>query len=206
MASRCPKSPDIWFCAAAEARLLPMRFGDFSDTFARYVKQLNKLVENTRKKSAAHVAGSSCVHADVRSDASRAPPQRESDVPKNIDLTPLDNARKSLRKVPSRSKFLCSACCGRFNMSAKKRASGQRHDVAHGASADRSRWLAGRAWFRHMIYAPGMLTGYDVKTGAGRARSAGKPPLGRSQSLCCHYRESHRRLLRAIGRSDKSRA
>ena len=155
---------------AADARLLPMRFGDFSDTFARYIKQLNKLVENTREETyQQHMLLDNHAYT-LTTDPTRpvAPPQRESDVPKNINLTPLDNAAKKLaqRAQAFQMAYAARAADG-FNMSAKKRARANAMMLRMEQALTDADGLPGRAWFRHMIYAPGMLTGYDVKTVPG---------------------------------------
>ncbi|MGA9333852.1 MAG: transferrin receptor-like dimerization domain-containing protein [Rudaea sp.] len=154
----------------ADARLVPMRFGDFSDTFARYVKQLHKLLENTRKDTKQqHMLLDRHAYA-LSSDPTRpvAPPDRESDVPQNIDLAPLDQVAKKLAQSAAafQSAYATRAADG-FKMPARQR------DQANAMMARMEQalmdpdGLPGRAWFRHMIYAPGMLTGYGVKTVPG---------------------------------------
>ncbi|MEO8802485.1 MAG: transferrin receptor-like dimerization domain-containing protein, partial [Rudaea sp.] len=155
---------------SADARMIPMRFGDFSDTFARYVKQLNKLVEHTRKDTQQqHMLLDMHAYA-LTSDPTRpvAPPERDSDVPKNIDLTPLDNATKKLAQSAQafQSAYAARAADG-FNLPAEKRDQANTIMLHMEQALTNQDGLPGRAWFRHMVYAPGMLTGYGVKTVPG---------------------------------------
>lgn len=149
----------------ADAQVLPMRFGDFSSTLDHYVAQLHQLVTKER-----HVAGQQ--HKLLAADAYKfaddpmhpvAPPMRLSDVPK-IDLAPLDNAAKRL-------KASAHAYESAYNESA---ANGliipveqltQINDLM-GTMEQRitdSAGLPGRPWFKNMIQAPGLLTGYAPK-------------------------------------------
>ena len=153
----------------ADASVLPLRFNDFSDTMDRYMGQLHKLVENTRKDTEQqHKLLDGKAFALV-SDPTRpvAPPARDSDVP-DIKLAPLDEAVKKLKastqayeaayqerasagfKLPASQQQEVNALIGRMEQSLSDRAG-----------------LPGRPWFQHMVYAPGMLTGYEVKTVPG---------------------------------------
>src|SRR6185312_10795497 len=139
----------------ADAEVVPMRFGDFSDTLDRYVGELHKLL---------------AMHAyELDSDPTRpvAPPARDSDVP-DIDLKPLDDAAKKLKASAQAYEAAYDA----------RAANGLQIPVAqlqqiNGLMANMEQRLTerdglpGREWFKHMIYAPGMLTGYGVKTVPG---------------------------------------
>jgi N-acetylated-alpha-linked acidic dipeptidase len=93
-----------------------------------------------------------------------APPEREPEVP-YIDLAPLDNALVRLKRS---AKAYDEAY-------AKLAASDLTLDAAHRMALERllqgleqtlmqAKGLPGRPWFQHMIYAPGLYTGYGVKT------------------------------------------
>jgi N-acetylated-alpha-linked acidic dipeptidase len=153
----------------ADADLLPMRFGDFSATFDRYVAQLHKLADEARKKADAQHKLLDAHDYELVSDPTRpaAPPERLSDVPQ-IDFAPLDAAAKSLHTSTQAfdAAYAARAASG-FKLSAKQSA---RIDELMGrleqALTDPN-GLPGREWFKHMIYAPGLLTGYGVKTVPG---------------------------------------
>lgn len=155
---------------AADARLLPMRFGDFSDTFARYVTQLHKLVESTRKDTQQqHLLLDMHAYA-LNSDPTRpvAAPERYSEVPKNIDLTPLDQAAKKLAQSAQafQDAYAARAADG-FNLPVKTRNQANAMMVRMEQALTDQDGLPGRTWYRHMVYAPGLLTGYGVKTVPG---------------------------------------
>ncbi|HST28864.1 MAG TPA: M28 family metallopeptidase, partial [Rudaea sp.] len=153
----------------ADADLLPMRFGDFSATFDRYVTQLHKLADEERKKADAQHKLLDAHDYELVSDPARpvAPPERLSDVPK-IDFAPLDTAAKSLHASAQAfdAAYAARAASG-FTLSKRQSA---KIDALMGhmeQSLTDPNGLPGREWFKHMIYAPGLLTGYGVKTVPG---------------------------------------
>ena len=153
----------------ADARVLPLRFGDFSDTLDRYVGQLHKLVDDTRKATAEqHRLLDQHAYALVN-DPTRPllPPERDSDVPA-IDLAPLDQAAKQLKQSAQayEAAYRTRAATGLDLTDAQRNELNALMGRMEQALTDPD-GLPGRTWFRHMIYAPGMLTGYGVKTVPG---------------------------------------
>ncbi len=154
---------------SADASVLPMRFGDFSSTLDRYVAELHKLVDSTRKNTTQQHRLLDLHAFSLDADPTRplAPPARDSDVPA-IDLAPLDRAAKQLGQSAQAFQvaYAKRAAAG-FNLPAP-----QQHQLnqlmgrMEQALTD-PEGLPGRPWFKHMIYAPGMLTGYGVKTVPG---------------------------------------
>ena len=151
---------------AVDARVLPLRFGDFSETLDRYVAQLHKLVADTRKATAEQHRLLDLHAYTLVSDPSRrlAPPARDSDVPA-IDLAPLDRATQRLKQSAQayEAAYHARAAAGLDLTDAQR----NELDTLMGRmeqSLTDPDGLPGRTWFRHMIYAPGMLTGYGVKT------------------------------------------
>ena len=153
----------------ADAEVVPMRFGDFSDTLDRYVGELHKLVDKT-KKDTEQQHKLLAMHAyELNSDPTRpvGPPARDSDVP-NIDLKPLVDAAKKLKASAQayETAYNTRASNGLQIPDAQLQ---QINDLM--ASMEQRLTdpdgLPGREWFKHMIYAPGMLTGYGVKTVPG---------------------------------------
>jgi N-acetylated-alpha-linked acidic dipeptidase len=154
---------------SADANVLPLRFSDFSDTLTRYVGELHKLVDSTRKDTAEqHKLLDAHAYA-LDADPTRpvAPPARDSDVPA-INLTPLDTAAKQLAQstLALQAAYDRQAAAG-FDLTGARR---QQVDQLIGSMEQRLAapdGLPGRKWFKHFIYAPGMLTGYGVKTVPG---------------------------------------
>jgi N-acetylated-alpha-linked acidic dipeptidase len=96
-----------------------------------------------------------------------AAPARDSDVP-DIKLAPLDDAVKKLKASTQayEAAYQERAAAGlKFTASQQQELNALIGRMEQSLS-DRS-GLPGRPWFQHMIYAPGMLTGYEVKTVPG---------------------------------------
>jgi N-acetylated-alpha-linked acidic dipeptidase len=153
----------------ADANVLPMRFGDFSSTLDRYVGELHKLVDDTRKATEQQHQLLDAHAFTLTSDPTRplAPPARDSDVPA-IDLAPLDQAAKQLKQSAQayQAAYAKRAAAG-FNMPAARQQQLNQLMGSMEQGLSDPAGLPGRPWFKHFIYAPGMLTGYGVKTVPG---------------------------------------
>ncbi|HVI59034.1 MAG TPA: M28 family metallopeptidase [Luteimonas sp.] len=153
----------------ADAELLPMRFGDFSDTFGRYVDELHKLVDDTREATARQHRLLDAGAWALVSDPTRAvgAPARDSDVPK-IDLSPLDRAAKRLaRSAQAFDRAYAAQAARGVDLPGERRAEANALMGRMEQALTDPHGLPDRDWFRHMVYAPGMLTGYGVKTVPG---------------------------------------
>ncbi len=62
--------------------------------------------------------------------------------------------------------------------------------------------LPHREWYRHQIYAPGLYTGYGVKTLPGVREAVGREAMGRSESAGSAGGAGAAGDVRAGGRSD----
>jgi len=153
----------------ADANLLPLRFGDFSSTLDRYVGELHKLVDSTRKSTTQQHRLLDMHAYALDADPTRplAPPARESDVPA-IDLAPLDKAAEALKQSAQafQAAYAGRAATGFALPAAQQEKINRQMGRMEQALTDPA-GLPGRAWFKHFIYAPGMLTGYGVKTVPG---------------------------------------
>ena len=150
----------------AEADVLPLQFTDFAETVAGYVDELHKLTEEKRK-SVEELGQLLDRNAfALAADPTRVvlPPTREPAVP-YLNLAPLDNIVDRLKtsakaydaayaKLEAGEVQLTPAQIGELNGLLQ----GMEQTLApeHG--------LPGREWYKHLVYAPGMLTGYGVKT------------------------------------------
>ncbi|HET7561603.1 MAG TPA: transferrin receptor-like dimerization domain-containing protein, partial [Rhodanobacteraceae bacterium] len=149
----------------ADSEVLPMRFGDFSTTLDRYVKQLHKQVDEQRKAAEQQhkllAAGAYKLAADPLHPV--APPELLSDVPK-IDFGPLDSAAKQLKKSAQayEKAYNARAENGLAIPAAQLAQVNQLMGTLEQRLLD-SRGLPGRPWYRNMIQAPGELTGYAPK-------------------------------------------
>jgi N-acetylated-alpha-linked acidic dipeptidase len=151
---------------AAQADLLPTRAGDFAHGIADYVADLRRLVDRERAETQTLDelldAGAFPLAADAR--APLAAPQREVGVP-FLQFAILDNA--VLRLETSADAFDAAY---KQSLFAGDEGSASRRDRINGVltvieeTLTDPRGLPRRAWYRHLIYAPGTRTGYEAKT------------------------------------------
>ncbi|HEX7348230.1 MAG TPA: transferrin receptor-like dimerization domain-containing protein [Rhodanobacteraceae bacterium] len=150
----------------ADAEVLPMRFGDFSATLDRYVKQMHSEVKHEREAAEAQhkllAAGAYKLAADPLHPL--APPARLSDVPK-IDLAPLDTAAAKLKTSAAayEAAYHTRAAAGLDIPAAQLVKVNQLMGTLEQRLLD-AQGLPGRPWYKNMIQAPGELTGYAPKT------------------------------------------
>jgi N-acetylated-alpha-linked acidic dipeptidase len=149
----------------AGADVLPLRFGDFSEAVAAYAGEVHKLADTMREETELQHRMLDENLYTIAADPTKTslPPEREAAVPV-LNLAPLDNALMRLKK----SAKACDDALGDAIESGKLTASraaevnailrGMEQALASPAG------LPQREWFRHMIYAPGLKTGYGAKT------------------------------------------
>jgi len=149
---------------AAGSDVLPMRFGDFADTVAGYAEEVHKLADDKRSRSETLErlldADAFKLAADPK-QTSLAPP-REDAVP-FLDFAPLDNTVARLKRSAA-AYDKAYAAVDPATLSAAKRA--QLNDLLRGMEQTLldAKGLPGRPWYQHLVYAPGLYTGYGVKT------------------------------------------
>jgi N-acetylated-alpha-linked acidic dipeptidase len=153
----------------ADADVLPLQFTDFADTVGDYVEELHKLAEEKRK--AAQELGKLLDQKvfTLAADPTRVvlPPAREPEVP-YLNFAPFDNA--VLRLKASAKAYDAQYArwqAGETTLGAAqiKELNGLLQGMEQALTTTRG--LPNREWFKHLIYAPGMLTGYGVKTVPG---------------------------------------
>ena len=151
---------------AAQADLLPARESDFAASVAGYGEELHKLADGMRVKTRdlAKLLDGDAYGLAADPTAPRAPPPRFDEVP-YLNFAELDNATLKLRH----SAKAFDDEYARLGAADDARYAAQRERLnATLATLERtlidSRGLPGREWYRHMIYAPGLHTGYGVKT------------------------------------------
>jgi N-acetylated-alpha-linked acidic dipeptidase len=151
---------------AADADVIPQRFGDLADTAADYVSQVEKLVEAEREHARALAelidSGAYKLTADPQ-DALRAP-EPPGAVPR-MDFGPLERAAAHLRRsAKAYDDAFTRASQGDFAIPAGNLL--QLNALLQGTeqALTSPRGLPGRDWYRHMLYAPGLYTGYAAKT------------------------------------------
>lgn len=149
----------------ANADLLPMRAGDFADTLQQYLLELQKLTGTLRERTRQQerLLDENLFHLAHDPTEAFVPPPREKAVP-FLNFAPLENA---VSRLQASARNCDDACQSALSAGLK--------DPARAAAANRL-WqgleqtlihpsgLPRRPWYRHMIYAPGLHTGYGVKT------------------------------------------
>src|SRR5262249_18599950 len=153
----------------ADADVLPLQFVNLADTVQKYDKELHDLLtkkqEDTRERNRQIQDGVLAAVADPR--RKEAPPKIEPVAPA-INFAPLDNASTSLAESAKRFEKSLATAKGRFEggNAGVLRAVNAKLRAAESQLTD-SEGLPGRPWYRHLLYAPGLYTGYGVKTVPG---------------------------------------
>jgi len=150
----------------ADAEILPLRFRDFASAVGRYSDEVHKLADEMRERTAQQHRLLDQHAFDLAADPTEAhaPPKREASVP-FLNFAPLENALVRLKQ----SSQACDAALARFSGHGHSLSAAQAavvNDILQ--SIEQSlidpQGLPGRSWYRHLIYAPGLETGYGVKT------------------------------------------
>jgi N-acetylated-alpha-linked acidic dipeptidase len=153
----------------ADADLLPFDFTDFADTMQLYLTQLKKLAEEKRNEAVERdrELDEGLFHAVNDPRRPTVAPPREP-VPPYLNFAPLENAvaelnqsangyHEALQKAWSAPQNIPAAALNDLNQ--KLIQSERRLTDSNG--------LPRRSWYKHMIYAPGVYTGYGAKTMPG---------------------------------------
>ena len=162
----------------ADAPVLPLEFSGFAATMRDYVEELHKLLEE-RRKDVADLAPLLDQNAfGLAADPTRVvgPPERQAAVPQ-VDLAPLDAVLTRLQtSAAAYDAAYTRLVDGQITQSAAQRAQLNSLLQRMEQRLTDARGLPGREWFRHFMYAPGLLTGYGVKTlpGVREAIEAGR--------------------------------
>jgi len=151
----------------AGADLIPFRFTNLADTVSRYTTELKKLAESSRdaarERNLELEEGVFLATSDPRAPTF-APPAEE--VPPHLNFAPLENAADALTRAAERydkaaAQALAAggaALAGESVKTVNATLLGVDRALLDPAG------LPQRPWFENMLYAPGMYTGYGVKT------------------------------------------
>ncbi len=150
----------------ADALLLPQQAGTVAQRIDGYVHQLHALTD-TRRKHAADLASMIDAHVyELAADPQRPllAPKPEATVP-FLDLTALDNSvtRLTASARAFDTAYAAQLATGAILTSERARAVNALLRGLERLLTD-PRGLPGRSWYTHLIYAPGLLTGYGAKT------------------------------------------
>jgi N-acetylated-alpha-linked acidic dipeptidase len=150
----------------ADADVLPLEFTGLADTLADYLGQLQKLTDE-RRTHALEVDRLIDTRAyALAADPTRVvgPPEREAEVPQ-LALAPLEVAVANLKKsAQAYDAAFARMSSGEVHLDAARRRELNSLLQSLEQRLTDARGLPAREWFKHLVYAPGMLTGYGVKT------------------------------------------
>ncbi|MGA0600319.1 transferrin receptor-like dimerization domain-containing protein [Caulobacter sp. KR2-114] len=146
----------------ADADIDPLRFGNLADTIGGQVEELKTLTRTLRERSAAvdKLLDGRAYGLAADPTLTSAPPEREDVVPE-IDFKALDAAAQRL-KASASAYDQAAAAAGALKPDRRNQVNALLQGVEQ--SLTDARGLPGRPWYRHLIYAPGLLTGYGSKT------------------------------------------
>jgi N-acetylated-alpha-linked acidic dipeptidase len=143
----------------ADADVIPFQFVDQADTIHKYVTEVKKLAENMRTeiKNRNDDLSDGVYKAAADPKKTSVPPPVDA-VPPYFNFAPLDQASDDLTAAAADYEKAFSAHGASGN--------GAVNDVL--LQTERTLTdpvgLPNRPWFEHMVYAPGLYTGYAVKT------------------------------------------
>jgi N-acetylated-alpha-linked acidic dipeptidase len=150
----------------ADAEVLPLEFTGFADTVGAYTDELRSISDERRRKSAELARLLDENAFGLAADPIRvvAPPAREPPVPQ-LDFAPLSTVVARLKaSARAYDEAYAQLLAGSIKLDAARRARLNAQLQGMEQRLTDARGLPGREWYRHFIYAPGVLTGYGVKT------------------------------------------
>jgi N-acetylated-alpha-linked acidic dipeptidase len=151
----------------ADSDLLPFEFGNLAETVQGYTAELKEL----RDSVASQIAETNRQLEDgtfAATNDPRAPlmPPKGQPPASALNFAPLDNADGSLTRAASRyEKAFSAAIAAGADAATLARVNGIVRGADQALLDDKG--LPKRPWYRHLLYAPGLYTGYGVKTVPG---------------------------------------
>jgi N-acetylated-alpha-linked acidic dipeptidase len=151
----------------ADSDVLPLDFSSEADTVARYVKEVVELADTKRKETA-----EKDLQIEENLPWAVADPQKPYVAPKtevavpHFDFSALQNASDALTAAAGAySRAFDSAFQpGAPRMTRERLAAVNAALRRFEQALTKDTGLPGRPWYRHFVYAPGLYTGYSVKT------------------------------------------
>jgi N-acetylated-alpha-linked acidic dipeptidase len=150
----------------ADAEVLPLQFAAFSNVVDGYVGELHELADQKRKSAVELGKLFDQNSFALAADPTRRllPPERDPEVP-YLNFAPLDNVVDRLKKsTKAYDDSYAKVLAGQTKLTAAqlKEINGDLREME--AALTDTHGLPGRDWFKHLVYAPGLYTGYGVKT------------------------------------------
>jgi len=150
----------------ANADTLPLEFRAFSETVAKYGKEVAKLADDMREetKEKARLISEKSFEAVFDPTKPYVAPKPESPVP-FFNFAPLHNALAHLQEnARNYDQTLSQVSTNGRALPADTQRRLDEILIQTERALIRSEGLPRRPWYKHLIYAPGFYTGYGVKT------------------------------------------
>jgi N-acetylated-alpha-linked acidic dipeptidase len=143
----------------ADAAILPFKFTNFADTIHTYITEIKELDSDQRAhaKELNTEIDDGVYRATADPKKKMAPPSREP-VPPYLNFAPLDNAADELTGAAEAYEKAFEAAGSQASASVNAKL------IQTERLLTDSGGLPNRAWFENLVYAPGLYTGYGVKT------------------------------------------
>ncbi len=147
----------------ANAEVLPFEFSEFTQTVGKYVKEVMKLAGTMRDETAEanREIRDSTLHWNADPRKTFIVPAPKPPVP-YLNFAPLENALSVLEHNTHDIGSLLEHASD--SLSSDRVASLNEILMGFERSLTREKGLPGRPWYVHELYAPGLYTGYGVKT------------------------------------------
>ena len=180
----------------ADAEVLPFEFTDLADTVQKYVKELHDLLsrrqDEIRERNRQIQEGVFAAVGDPRRP--EAPPKTEA-VPPAINFAPLENTTNALTDSARRFEKALAAAKQRTGLNGNSvRSLNAKLRQAETQLVDPA-GLPNRAWYRHLLYAPGFYTGYSVKTIPGVREGIEQERYAEAENEVLRVSQALRRLV-----------
>jgi N-acetylated-alpha-linked acidic dipeptidase len=153
----------------ADAEVLPFDFVDFADTIQKYTKDLEKLLadkqEEIRERN--QEIEERVFKATLDPRRPTVAPVKE-EVPPHLNFAPMQNAADALAKSAEHYHQAWShkqSALSETQAESLRALNQQLMQSEHRLTNDDG--LPRRSWYKHLLYAPGVYSGYDVKTVPG---------------------------------------
>ena len=150
----------------ADAEVLPYDFVDLADTVQKYTKELQKLLEDKQDEAQERDKQLDEGVFKATLDPRRptvAPPREE--VPPHLNFAPMQNAVEKLTRSAERYHKALAQKQETVDEDSLRKLNTLLIDSERKLTDENG--LPRRPWYKHLLYAPGVYTGYDVKTVPG---------------------------------------
>jgi N-acetylated-alpha-linked acidic dipeptidase len=154
----------------ADAEVIPYEFGDLADVVRKYAEDLQTVLkhkqEEIEERNLEFEEGVFTAISDPWHPT--GPPEAEA-TPPDLNFAPLQNAVKALSASAKRYQKAVAKAQPKFGDASESTAVLELNQIL--LQAERSltdpAGLPGRAWYKHLLYAPGTYSGYGAKTMPG---------------------------------------